>query len=77
VGASAMLSESLEAQTKREVASIQCPVCQKEKKSGHPFCPRCYFSLSDSLKEELRYLVTTGTEYALAFEEAKDFVRQL
>jgi len=69
------LSESLEAQTRREVASIVCPVCQREKRSGQPLCARCYHVLSGGLKKELNTL--TGLDYACAFDESKDFVRLL
>jgi hypothetical protein len=69
------LSESLEAQARRETASIVCPTCQREKKSGHALCVRCYYLLSDDLKRDLRQL--RGLDYAVALDEAKDFVRQM
>jgi hypothetical protein len=67
------ISESLEAQTRREVASIVCPVCSHEKKSGGWFCNRCFWDLPKSYKKELESL--TGLDFAVAYDEAKDWLR--
>jgi len=67
------ISESLYAQTRREIASIVCPVCQHEKKSGKPFCNRCYYDLPEDLKWDVGRL--SGLELAIAYDETKDFLR--
>jgi predicted amidophosphoribosyltransferase len=81
------LSESLEAQTRREVASIVCPSCQHEKTSGSPLCSECWRALPEGLRSDLQQApfcldrnasaLLANHYYAVLLEEVKEHLARL
>ena len=80
-----VIAESLEAQTRREVASIVCPVDQHEKVSGSPLCCDCWRALPDSLRCDLSstpfaapnrpgLITSVNSDYAVLLEECKEWL---
>ena len=69
----ALWGESLEAQARRETASIQCPCCKQQKESGKPFCRKCFMELP----EDSRYGLATrsGLDFAVIQDESKERLR--
>ena len=66
------LSESLNAQAQRETQSVHC-VCGNDKKSGNPFCKRCYWRLPKELRMDLQRTNSEG--FGSAYSEARDWCR--
>ena len=67
------LSESPRQQADREFESVKCAVCGGEKKPKTHFCNRCFFQLPESFKADMRSH-SYGEEFALAHEEARDWL---